>query len=136
MSSIFQLEQRLCDWRVRLPTPISLVECETLSNSEGQALSLKFRVILTLRYHNLRVLAHRPVLDHYLQLLDKSGSNTHELATLSQMGQMSISSCLESSQAIITIVHTCINLGTQDGRRSLLGAWWFTLYFSKSTTSM
>lgn len=128
-STIFQVEQQLVNWQLSLPSSVNLVEEEDLQGVEGNPLHRKFRVILSLRYYSTRILCHRPVLDRHLQLMndgeDPSG------ATLRQIGQLSKTACLRSARAIIEIVSTCTVLHDCDGALAYLGAWWFTLYYSK-----
>ncbi|KAJ9144077.1 Fungal specific transcription factor domain-containing protein [Pleurostoma richardsiae] len=126
-SSIIQIEQQLLNWQVTLPSPMKLVTQNDLLRDQDASLLRKFQVILTLRYHNLRILAHRPVLDRYLQHLDGSSLDSHEAATLWQIGHRSRSICLQSAETIINIVSTTTSAGS---RRSGLGAWWFTLYYT------
>lgn len=129
-SAVFHMEQQLFSWQASLPPTLRLVEARDVLAAGGDPLGWKFRVILTLRYHNLRILAHRPILDRYLQRMDGTDQLAHEAATLSQIGHMSKSFCLGSAQAIIEIAGVCMDTHGQIGMPGFLGAWWFTLYYS------
>jgi hypothetical protein len=92
----------------------------------------KFRVILTLRYHNLNILINRPVLAQALSGEDPSGSLDVLPTSLvaSAVVRSTLDSGLRSAAHIITLVHAITH--AEGRQRFLLGAWWFTLYYSKS----
>lgn len=110
----------------------------------------RFNLVLSLRYHNLRILLHRPVLE---KILDSTNTNTYtytnmnsnsnnsgipplsgsgrgmEPNMLQQIGITSVQTCVDSAMIIISIVHTIV---LQKGwRRDLLGAWNYSLFYSK-----
>lgn len=89
----------------------------------------RLTVILTLRYLNVRVLLHRQVLVKFLGLIRNNYQPTSLLdkQLLTQFGIGSLQACLESASNIISIIY-------RTGKRSnLLGAWWFSSYYSKCT---
>lgn len=129
-SNILQFEQKLLAWQLSLPPTLSLVEPSsfvTVSESTGL---LRFRFILTVRFLNLRILAHRPILCQYLDLLGKSRPDWQRLAVLRQLGTNSIRICVQSALDIIRIMRAI--LCPPEPQQKLLGAWWFSLYYSKS----
>jgi hypothetical protein len=91
-------------------------------------LPLRFRVILTLRFNNIRILAHRPILVKFLDVIGGSESDTQELSMLTQLGMDSVQTCVQSASTVLEIVGFLVNAGEM--RRTLLGAWWYTLYYS------
>jgi len=98
------------------------------TNVEDPSRLERFKIILTLRYHNTRILLHRPILVKFLDILGKPTVDKQELSLLQQIGSNSLKNCVESSMEIISIVHMIVkSIGVQ---RSLLGAWWFSLYYS------
>lgn len=128
------MEQQLFNWQSSLPSALRLVDASDVLTAGGDTLGWKFRVILSLRYHNLRILAHRPILDRFLQRMDGTDQLAHEAATLSQIGHMSKAFCLSSAQAIIEITSVCMEKNGEAAMSGFLGAWWFTLYYSECKT--
>lgn len=128
-SSTVQIEQQLLDWESSLTPPLKLVKVEELSQGGGPELPKRLRAILTLRYHNLRILAHRPILDRLLAVLGLSNKPDlrHDANMLWQFGARSKTICFQSAEAIIGIVDTATRSTGSQGE--LLGAWWFSLYF-------
>lgn len=97
-----------------------------------QFFSLKFSVILTLRYLHLRILLHRPILVKFLDARGKGGIDPREESLLQQIGSNSIQICMESAISIIDIIHELVHsMGWQKG---LLGAWWYSLHYSEWAT--
>lgn len=127
-SSILQIEHQLLEWQASLSPLSSLVTHSELRNEDDISLERRFRVILTLRYHNVRILAHRRMLDLYLSSIERGGQGYHaEDSMLKQVGQRSKSICLQSASELIGIVNLLMH--SNEGKRGLLGAWWFTLYY-------
>lgn len=99
------------------------------SSSNFNYFSWKFRVILTLRYLNLRVLLHRPVLVKFIAASRSPDRDLQDLKLLQQIGMNSMQIITESAMEIIDIV---LRVVSEPGwKQSLLGAWWFSLYYSK-----
>lgn len=135
VSRLFAMEQQLVDWERFLPPTLGLREVDELATTfdfiDPVTSSLKrFRTILALRYHNLRVLLHRPILVKFLDTIGKSvvDSDMQEVSLMQQIGSNSTQICVQSSMKIITIVSTIV---ASDGpQRTYLGAWWFSLYYT------
>ncbi|KAI3533085.1 fungal specific transcription factor domain-containing protein [Colletotrichum filicis] len=130
VASVIQIGQKLADWQASLPLSMQLVEPSEVASPEGKLMLLKFRVILTLRYHNLQLLSHRPILDRCLQSFDGSPQSLQEAATLQQAWHLSRTVYLRSAEAIIRLVEACKLANDVQPTVSFLGAWWFSLYFT------
>lgn len=137
VASLFKAEHQLMDWERTLPPNLKITSSEQvcLQNvdnplQEDDYVELRLRIILTLRYLNLCLLLHRPILTKYLDLASSS-SYSHELRLLQQVGSNSIKVCMQSSTEVIAIVHAAVR--KTNGHRTLLGAWWYSLYYSKSS---
>lgn len=91
--------------------------------------SLKFSVILSLRYLHLRILLHRPILVKFLDACGNGGIDAHEERLLQQIGSNSMQICMESAMSIIDIIHELLH--SSGWQKNLLGAWWYSLYYSK-----
>jgi hypothetical protein len=132
---IFSMEQHLFAWERSLTQPLQLISTTSFNEmaqeqlSNYQYFSWKFRVILTLRYLNLRVLLHRPVLVKFIAASANPERDPQDLKLLQQIGMNSMQICADSAMAIIDIVYQVV---TEPGwKQRLLGAWWFSLYYSK-----
>ncbi|KAF4631594.1 hypothetical protein G7Y89_g6531 [Cudoniella acicularis] len=135
VSRLFGLEQQMVDWERRLPKSLGLPEASHLTITSNvidpitSSLS-RFRIILAVRYLNLRVLLHRPIL---VKFLDITGNNANDLDVqevnlIQQIGSNSVLVCVESSMKIIAIVSTIV--ASRGSQRTWLGAWWFSLYYT------
>lgn len=97
----------------------------------------RFAIVLSVRYHNLQILLHRPVLEKFLEGCARpsaSRAKSGERGKVQQLGSGSVETCVQSAITIISIVHTIV---LSDGwRRDLLGAWNFSLFYSKLRCSL
>lgn len=134
-SQVFQIEHKLSEVKRNLPHTMQLVNARDIQFKEtltGNLLRVtKFRVILTLRYHNTRILTHRPLLQKYLDMLSHhtAGSTGSPLAEpLRQVGVNSLRICTQSATSIVELMAHVLS---SKENRALLGAWWFSLYYGK-----
>ncbi|PKS07195.1 hypothetical protein jhhlp_005796 [Lomentospora prolificans] len=106
-SQIFQVEHQLSEAQRGFPPTMRPVEVsDILLNEpmdESSLLILKFRVVFTLRYHNIRILTHRPLLQKYLEVLSNEAQDSTRRVYVDPLRQEN---------------------------RVLLGAWWFSLYYT------
>ncbi|KAJ5753289.1 C6 transcription factor [Penicillium odoratum] len=131
---ILSAEQHLAAWEKSLPQLIELITVKKIRDANGEMpdrprfYSLKFSVILTLRYLHLRILLHRPILVKFLDACGKGSIDPHEERLLQQIGFNSMRICMESAMSIIDIIHELVH--SSGWRKSLLGAWWYSLYYT------
>ena len=129
VARLFKMELQLAEWERTLPPNLTIrLSSEIPSESQDPYLLERFRVILTLRYHNIRILIHRVILVRFLDLLGNLNNGNQDLAMLQQIGSNSVKNCVQSSMEIISIVNLVVH--STGIRRSFLGAWWFSLYYS------
>ncbi|KZN90865.1 putative transcriptional regulatory protein [Penicillium chrysogenum] len=135
VAHIFSLEQHLFSWERALAHPLHLISSAGIENlprdqtsTNSQYHSLKFQVILTLRYLNLRVLLHRPVLVKFITASRSPDRDPQDMRLLQQIGMNSLQICADSAMEIIDIVHRMVS--EPGWKHSLLGAWWFSLYYT------
>ncbi|SPO05404.1 uncharacterized protein DNG_08091 [Cephalotrichum gorgonifer] len=123
------MENQISEAQKSFPSTLYPVQLSDLmGGTRPPVRTLRFRLILTLRYHNLRILAHRPLLQRYLGIL-RSHPSEHKqsLSSLHQVGVSSLHICMQSARTIIELLaYTTKSKGEDKG---LLGAWWFSLYY-------
>ncbi|KAK7699453.1 hypothetical protein SLS64_011591 [Diaporthe eres] len=127
-SHILEIEHQLLEWQASLPPLLSLTSPAEIRNDNDFCLARRFRVILTLRHHNVRLLAHRRIFDLYLASIERGrGYDAHE-SMLIQIGERSKNVCLQTASELISIVNVITH--SPQPKCGLLGAWWFTLYYT------
>ena len=129
---ILQLESDLERWRLGLPTSLRPDKSGSLAQCDGNPLILlRYRVVLGLRYHNLRILIHRALLLPTLSdLLHRPAFDAYHMVENNfSKGIASLSSdiCIRSAVAIVRIATTAFTVRPAG---DLAGAWWYTLYYS------
>lgn len=149
ISQVLSSDRQLEDWLYRqLPTlglhvyqkPLSREELDKTPASVEAVIQQRFNLVLSLRYHNLRILVHRKFLERFLDFfgVDVDGNSASTTASttasqerwiLSQVGSASVQKCVESAMAIISSMHT-IALSSAKWHRGILGAWYYSLYYS------
>ncbi|GAB1193513.1 hypothetical protein APSETT444_002734 [Aspergillus pseudonomiae] len=134
VAHVFSLEQELFSWERQLPDAMRLInsdgveEAHQVAASDYDFAALRFRIILTLRYANYRLLLHRPILVRFLDACGGSQSDPQQLQLLRQLGLSSMQICADSTMQIIDLVYDIVH--RSDKLPNLLGAWWFSLYYS------
>lgn len=69
------------------------------------------------------------MLDLYLASIERGQTYDAEDSMLKQVGQRSKSICFQSASELVSIVNILTH--SAEPKRGLLGAWWFTLYYSE-----
>lgn len=134
-SDVALLEHQISEAQRSFPSTLRAVQLSDLvCETRPPFRTLRFRLILTLRYHNLRILTHRPLLQRYLGILRSQTEDGQHLSSLHQVGLNSLHICMQSARAVIELLtHTTKSKGEDKG---LLGAWWFSLYYSRRPWEM
>ncbi|PSN71054.1 C6 transcription factor [Corynespora cassiicola Philippines] len=114
-------------WASNLPSRLYL--CDPRSDVLAKNTQVnRLRVILTLRYHNVSILVHRPLLTstiRHLFRIDKSPENPSSYLIPPIMAEAH--ECISSAETTIEIVHGVI--AADPTSRNNLGVWFFTLYY-------
>lgn len=138
VSLVLAGERQLDEWKQQLvpliyfrvaETPLETQHLEMMDS--GNQMLERFNLVLSLRFHNLRILLHRQFIEKYLDASSAGGGNeqSSEIRILQQVGVNSVQTCVESAKIIISIVHTVVS--STDWHRDLLGAWNYSLFYSK-----
>lgn len=135
---ILEGERQLEEWRyVTVPSLGMKLWHEPLLAADLAQLDLestirhRFGIVLSVRYHNLRILLYRKFLEGFLDAYHAEDSVSQENKLAQQMGLTGVQNCVESAKSIISTVHTITSSG--GWHRGLLGAWNYSLYYSKCT---
>ncbi|OAP61679.1 hypothetical protein AYL99_03882 [Fonsecaea erecta] len=131
-------ETQLDEWKNQILPSLNLRVCHTplcaqdLDKLEAKdKITERFNLVLSLRFHNLHILLHRPILERFLDAYGGAGRNDNNDAETNMMHQVCISSvenCFDSAMIIISIVHTVVL--SSGWRRDLLGAWNYSLFYT------
>ncbi|KKO99889.1 hypothetical protein THAR02_07991 [Trichoderma harzianum] len=124
-----ETEQRLNEWREKLYRQLQRRPWGNNNSTENdsEAVFDKLSTIMTLRYLNIRILLHRPILSTVLLRCHTSYSdrNPEKDPPFSRnVAELSIESCQQSAIDIIDIVYK-----TRDSYLALK-TWWFTIYYT------
>lgn len=121
-------------WSASLPPHLGLVQpsSEILRENSQQN---RLRVILTLRYHNLNILIHRPLLGSTLRYLSViSQLNNGDPTYLIQLVIDEADECFRSAQSTVELVYTILK--SDQSTSNNLGMGYFSLYYGMSLPSV
>jgi hypothetical protein len=117
-------------WAARLPPSLRMCEPHTDALLENSQVN-RLRVILTLRYHNINILVHRPLLSSTIRhLFGGDAMTVGNPSYLIQLAMGEAHECIRSAQNTIELVHTIINVDQSNANN--LGMGYFTLYYGRS----
>ncbi|KAH7325551.1 fungal-specific transcription factor domain-containing protein [Stachybotrys elegans] len=122
-----QFRKQLRSWSTSLPPYLRLCESKSKTLLENTEVN-RLRVILTLRYHNINILIHRPLLGSTIRHL--FGGSQMSLSNPSYIIQLAMGEaheCIQSAKSTIEIVYTIIT-ADQTGNNNL-GVGYYTLYY-------
>ncbi|CAG9981191.1 unnamed protein product [Clonostachys byssicola] len=132
-------EEQLDEWQSSLGplqmsvynTPLGPHDLENMD--EDNKLMERFVIVLSVRYHNLQILLHRPLLEKFLDDCGRvSASNNSKSSAdrsmVQQLGISSIETCITSAMIVISMVRTVVM--SSGWRRDLLGAWNYSLFYT------
>jgi hypothetical protein len=129
--NILEIDASLEQWKAALPNCLSY-DSHVHPTEQRYATSPyrggpgRLQVMLRLRYLNVKILVHRPVLRVYLLKLPFGSSNSNTgKAYASMLGKPSLKVLARCAMELIDLVDR------SSGPSKLLGAWWFALYYSK-----
>ncbi|CRG91267.1 hypothetical protein PISL3812_08315 [Talaromyces islandicus] len=136
ISHILDGQRQLNKWRTELVPSLGLHVWEGLVTPEdvwqlttGSVIHDRFNIVLSVRYNNLRILLHRPRLESCLEAFCHSSDISNEdRRIMLPLDFTSVQNCVESSTAIISMIHSITTSGAQ--YRRLLGAWNYSLYYT------
>ncbi|KAL2835446.1 fungal-specific transcription factor domain-containing protein [Aspergillus pseudoustus] len=127
ITRVLRLRNSLQEWVSQLPPHMNLISArECLTDIGRHPTADRFRIILTMRYHNLRLLIHRIVLVRLCEYIDDGDAHSHETIALQDIVRSTVQITLESATEIINILSTLVE--SEWAQRGLLGVWWCTVY--------
>jgi len=117
----------LREWTAKLPPHLHLCEPRSDMLSENTQVN-RLRVILSLRYHNLSILVHRPLLTTTIRHLFKVDLQQEKVSSyLLQPAMAEAHECIHAAQSTVNIVYEVMT--TDSSSKNNLGVWSFTLYY-------
>ncbi|KAJ4138460.1 hypothetical protein NW768_002294 [Fusarium equiseti] len=124
-----QFRKQLRVWAASLPPDLRLCETKSKMLQENSQLN-RLRVILTMRYHNINILIHRPLLSSTIRHLFGGSGDQMSLGNPSYLVQLIMGEaheCIRSAQSTIELIHGIIT-ANQSGNNNL-GVGYYTLYY-------
>jgi hypothetical protein len=126
---IFEIEAAIVQWKCELPSSLSLFQTPNIAGLSQKPTHppKRIAVILSLRYHYVRSLLHRPILDWTLHRAGQGTAATSEL--LHDTQNQTAGLCIQSSLVSINLICQAVE------EEGLLPVWWMSVYYGLSLLS-
>ncbi|KAL4781662.1 fungal-specific transcription factor domain-containing protein [Aspergillus varians] len=129
ITRVLRMRHLLDEWVPSLPAHMPLIRVKDCAEQLGRDPAIdRFRILLTLRYHNLRILIHRVVLVRLCEGINDFDIQCDDILALQDIARSTVKISMESATEIIDIVRFVVDSGMV--RQGLLGSWWFALYYT------
>ncbi|KAK4623576.1 hypothetical protein CLAFUW4_05543 [Fulvia fulva] len=134
IAKVYTLEGDLAQWTSDLVPQLSILTSSELAkqpmhlNEPVALLIRRQRTVITLRFHNARILVHRPVLEGLMDLYLATDPDPQHAESMSKAGANCVALAMSSAVECVEIVHHLI-AGSTHGHQQL-GAWWFSIYYT------
>jgi hypothetical protein len=135
LNQISKLRWELAQWQDTLPPSLQIITSqEAVYDVPLTAGTMRLRVLLSLRFLGARILILRPVLSQFLDLPGTTASNEHQAEWLRNSGAVLLADLVRTCGDILQISNNILSGSKTDG--NLLGAWWFSCYYSMHTLGL
>ncbi len=128
---ISQFCWKLAQWQDNLPASLKIITSRnTIDDDVPRTLeNVRLRVLLSLRYLGAKILVLRPVLNQFLDLPGATALNEHQSQWLRSSGAALLADVVCTCTDVLHISKNII-LAASRNDQNLLGAWWFSCYYS------
>lgn len=124
-----EFRKTLRTWAANLPPYLSLCDSRSEILAQNSRVN-RLCVILTLRYHNLSILVHRPLLSATIShLFRKENDPINHPSYFVQLAMAEAQECIQSAETTIDVSYAVIT--SDSTSKNNLGAWYYTLYYGE-----
>lgn len=132
LNQISKLRWELAQWQDTLPSSLKIINSnDTLDDVPLTVGTMRLRVLLSLRVLGARILILRPVLGQFLDLPGMISSNKYQSECLLSSGSVLLEDLARTCADVLQISKNI--LASSRNNQNLLGAWWFSCYYSMDT---
>lgn len=132
LNQVSKLRWELAQWQDNLSPSLQIITSqEAVDDVPLTAGTMRLRVLLSLRFLGARIFILRPVLSQFLDLPGMTASNEHQVDWLRNSGAVLLADLVRTCGDILQISKNILSGSRNDG--NLLGAWWFSCYYSMHT---
>jgi hypothetical protein len=132
LNQISKLRWELAQWQDNLPSCLQIIASQdTLDDVPLTVGTTRLRVLLSLRFLGARILILRPVLSQFLDFPGMTFSNEHQSEWLRNSSAVLLADLVRTCGDILQISKSILAGSRND--QNLLGAWWFSCYYSMHT---
>ncbi|KAI2994126.1 transcriptional regulator family: Fungal Specific TF [Aspergillus niger] len=125
LQDVLGIDQQLAEWKCGLPAGLEILKGSNIIDIDlhSSTESLRFRVVMSLRYHSLTTLLHRKVLEWLLECSGSTMSGPGITDFLHTVINGSIDMCINSARDTISVIASISD------HHILLPIWWYSVYY-------
>ncbi|OGM39341.1 hypothetical protein ABOM_012043 [Aspergillus bombycis] len=122
---VMDIDQQIAEWKIGLPMGIEILNSVNITKLALDSSSelLRFRVVLSLRYHSLNTLLHRKILEWLLVCRSSTFSEPGVTEFLWTIIKGSVEVCSQSARDTIFVIASVAH------HHILLPIWWYSVYY-------
>lgn len=129
VAQISRLSWRLAQWQDSLPAHLKIITSGETANIAPRTLeTTRLRILLSLRFLGTRILVLRPILSQFLDLTGTTSANEHQSKWFSSSGAVLLADMVGTCRDVLHISKSILTASQND--QNILGAWWFSSYYS------
>ncbi|KAJ0417773.1 putative Zn(II)2Cys6 transcription factor [Aspergillus carlsbadensis] len=130
LDRISGLSWKLAHWQDSLPSTLQIINTtkEALSDVPLTVGTTRFRVLLSLRYLGAKILIIRPILRKFLDMGSMTPSHEHRSEWLLNSGSGLLAELVRTCRNVLQISKSILHGSKSD--QNLLGAWWFSCFYT------
>ncbi|KAE8141839.1 fungal-specific transcription factor domain-containing protein [Aspergillus pseudotamarii] len=129
LHDVIDIDQHLAKWKSGLPTGLEILNRFNIIKLALDSSSelLRFRAVVSLRYHSLNTLLHRKVLEWLLEYPGSMLSGSDVTEFLQTVVKGSINTCSQSARDTIFVIASIAD------HHILLPIWWYSVYYGRKS---
>ncbi|KAJ1713253.1 hypothetical protein NYO67_4618 [Aspergillus flavus] len=131
----FSLSRRLSEWCDAVPLDLRPGNAFERQYSRPPNLEAqRLRNILSFRYFGTSILVHRPLFSRFLDFIVEDSDSGEDRTLLQGLGAFFLKECLDVCCRIISLTRHIVDEFSRE--TTLLGAWWYTTYYTFNASLM
>lgn len=120
---------KLAQWQDSLPVHLKIITSRETANVSPRTLeTIRFRILLSLRFLGTKILVLRPVLSQFLDLTSTTAANEQQSKWFCSSGAVLLANLVSTCRDVLHISKSILIASRND--QNILGAWWFSCYYS------
>lgn len=134
VDQVSRLCWKLAQWQDNLPARLKIITSKDPPDDTPRTLeTTRLRILLSLRFLGTKILVLRPILSQFLDLAGTTAANENQARWFCSSGAVLLMDLVNTCRDVLHISRSILAASRND--QNILGAWWFSSYYSKHCIS-